>query len=79
MAINFIGDNDHGDKVLPLSDLLWEEVTKLRQEVVRLNNVINELKSLDERNESVKNSYQKILDKHHDIFLKLAEKEKTNG
>ena len=79
MAINFVGDNDHGDKVLPLSDLLWEEVTKLRQEVVRLNNVINELKSLDERNESVKNSYQKILDKHQDIFLKLAEKEKTNG
>ncbi len=79
MAINFVGDNDHGDKVLPLSDLLWEEVTKLRQEVVRLNNVINELKSLDERNEYVKNSYQKILDKHHDIFLKLAEKEKTNG
>jgi hypothetical protein len=44
MAINFVGDNDHGDKVLPLSDLLWEEVTKLRQEVVRLNNVITELK-----------------------------------
>ncbi len=76
----FTGDNDHGDAPLPpLSDLLWEEVNKLRQEVVRLNNVINELKSLDERNESVKNSYQKILDKHHDIFLKLAEKEKTNG
>jgi hypothetical protein len=32
MAINFVGDNDHGDKVLPLSDLLWEEVTKLRQD-----------------------------------------------
>jgi hypothetical protein len=79
MANTFVGDNDHGDKVLPLSDLLWEEVTKLRQEVVRLNNVINELRSLDERNESVKNSYQKILDKHQDIFLKLAEKEKTNG
>ena len=79
MANMFTGDNDHGDKVLPLSDLLWEEVTKLRQEVVRLNNVINELKSLDEHNESVKNSYQNILDKHHDIFLKLAEKEKTNG
>ncbi len=73
MANTFVGDNDHGDKVLPLSDLLWEEVTKLRQEVVRLNNVINELKSLDERNESVKNSYQKILDKHHDIFQKLAQ------
>jgi hypothetical protein len=37
MANTFVGDNDHGDKVLPLSDLLWEEVTKLRQEVVRLN------------------------------------------
>ena len=79
MAINFVGDNDHGDKVLPLSDLLWEEVTKLRQEVVRLNNVINELKTLDEHKDSITNSYQKILDKHHDIFLKLAEKEKTNG
>ena len=79
MANMFTGDNDHGDKELPLSDLLWEEVTKLRQEVVRLNNVIKELKSLDEHNESVKNSYQKILVKHHDIFLKLAEKEKTNG
>jgi hypothetical protein len=44
MAIDFVGDNDHGDKVLPLSYLLWEEVTKLRQEVVRLNNVITELK-----------------------------------
>lgn len=44
MSDVFVGDNDHGDKVLPLSDLLWEEVTKLRQEIVRLNNVINELK-----------------------------------
>lgn len=43
MANMFTGDNDHGDKVLPLSDLLWEEVTKLRQEIVRLNNVINEI------------------------------------
>ena len=138
MAINFVGDNDHGDKVLPLSDLLWEEVTKLRQEVVRLNNVITEIKegfegccnacepvglmnkklreerddarrnlcyaevngqyarrytpqeyankmgwdcfkALDQRNESVKNSYQKILDKHNDLFQKLAQEEKTNG
>jgi len=29
---------------LPLSDLLWEEVTKLRQEIVRLNNVIKDIK-----------------------------------
>jgi hypothetical protein len=79
MAINFVGDNDHGNADIPLSVTLWAEITQLRQEVVRLNNVINELKSLDEHNESVKNSYQKILDKHHDIFLKLAEKEKTNG
>ena len=62
MSNTFVGDNDHGDTPLPpLSDLLWEEVTKLRQEVVRLNKVINELKSLDERNTSVKNSYQKFL------------------
>jgi len=74
MAINFVGDNDHGDKVLPLSDLLWEEVTKLRQEVVRLNNVINELKSLDERSESVTNSYKSIITNHNDLFKNLAKK-----
>ena len=43
----FVGDNDHGDTPLPpLSDLLWAEVTKLRQEIVQLNNtsdfVVNE-------------------------------------
>ena len=73
MAINFVGDNDHGDKVLPLSDLLWEEVTKLRQEIVRLNNVINELKSLDERNKSIANSHKSIITNHHDLFQKLAQ------
>jgi hypothetical protein len=79
MAINFVGDNDHGDKVLPLSDLLWEEVTKLRQEVVRLNNVINELKSLDEQKDSVTNIHKSIMTNHNDLFQKLAQKEKTNG
>ncbi len=79
MANTFVGDNDHGDKVLPLSDLLWEEVTKLRQEVVRLNNVINELNALwDKHNESVTTSYQKIADKHHNTLEKLAQKENTN-
>jgi hypothetical protein len=40
----FVGDNDHGDTPLPpLSDLLWAEVNKLRQEVVGLYNVINEI------------------------------------
>jgi hypothetical protein len=74
MANTFVGDNDHGDKVLPLSDLLWEEVTKLRQEVVRLNNVINELKSLDERKDSVTNSYKSIITNHNDLFKNLAKK-----
>ena len=74
MANMFTGDNNHGDKVLPLSDLLWEEVTKLRQEVVRLNNVINELKSLDERSESVTNSYKSIITNHNDLFKNLAKK-----
>jgi hypothetical protein len=37
MADVFVGDNDHGDTPLPpLSDLLWAEVTKLRQDKVRL-------------------------------------------
>ena len=36
MADVFVGDNDHGDTPLPpLSDLLWAEVTKLRQDKVR--------------------------------------------
>ena len=74
MANTFVGDNDHGDKVLPLSDLLWEEVTKLRQEVVRLDNVINELKSLDERKDSVTNSYKSIITNHNDLFKNLAKK-----
>ena len=59
MSDVFVGDNDHGDTPLPpLSDLLWEEVNKLRQEVVGLNNVIKEL----EHKESVRR--QKML---HDI------------
>jgi hypothetical protein len=59
MADIFVGDNDHGDTpVPPLSDLLWAEVTNLRQEVVRLNNVIKELEHI----ESVRR--QKML---HDI------------
>lgn len=45
MSDVFVGDNDHGDTPLPpLSDLLWEEITKLRQEIVQLNTVIKELK-----------------------------------
>ena len=80
MANMFTGDNDHGDTPLPpLSDLLWEEVNKLRQEIVRLNTVIKELKSLDQRSESVANSYQKISTQHNDLFQKLAQEEKTNG
>jgi hypothetical protein len=74
MADIFVGDNDHGDTPLPLSDLLWEEVTKLRQEVVRLNNVINELKSLDEHKDSVTNSYKSIITNHNDLFKNLAKK-----
>jgi hypothetical protein len=44
MANTFVGDNDHGNAGLPLSVTLWAEITQLRQEVVRLNNVIKELK-----------------------------------
>ena len=58
MAVNFVGDNDHGDAGIPLSVTLWAEITKLREEVVRLNNVIKELEHI----ESVRR--QKML---HDI------------
>ena len=79
MAVNFVGDNDHGDAGIPLSVTLWAEITKLREEVVRLNNVIKELKSLDQLSESVTNSCQKISTQHNDLFQKLAQEEKTNG
>lgn len=37
VANTFVGDNDESDTPLPpLSDLLWAEVTKLRQDKVRL-------------------------------------------
>ena len=71
MAVNFVGDNDHGDAGIPLSVTLWAEITKLREEVVRLNNVIKELKSLDQLSESVTNSCQKISTQHNDLFQKL--------
>ena len=79
MAVNFVGDNDHGDAGIPLSVTLWAEITKLREEVVRLNNVIKELKSLDQLSESVTNSCQKISTQHNNLFQKLAQEEKTNG
>ena len=78
MAINFVGDNDHGNVGLPLSVTLWAEITQLRQEVVRLNNVINELKALYKHNESVTKSYEKIANKYHATLEKLAQEESTN-
>ena len=36
MAVNFVGDNDHGDAGIPLSVTLWAEITKLRQDVIQL-------------------------------------------
>ena len=45
MSDVFVGDNDHGDTPLPpLSDLLWAEVTKLRQDKVRLEEDMNKLR-----------------------------------
>ena len=46
----FVGDNDHGDTPLPpLSDLLWAEVTKLRQDKVRLEeNIVHFANELNE-------------------------------
>jgi hypothetical protein len=86
MANTFVGDNDHGDTPLPpLSDLLWEEVTKLRQDKVRLEEDIvhlahelNELQALHKHNESVANSYEKIATKYHATLEKLAQDENAN-
>jgi hypothetical protein len=44
MSNTFVGDNDHGNAGIPLSVTLWAEITQLRQEVVRLNNVIKDIK-----------------------------------
>jgi hypothetical protein len=121
MSDVFVGDNDHGDTpVPPLSDLLWAEVTTLRQEIVRLNNVIKELEHIEsvrrqkmlhdinwcfegggakdgslnqllydlarkevndvfDRDNPVTKSYEKIANKYHATFEKLAEEENTNG
>ena len=86
MSDVFVGDNDHGDTPLPpLSDLLWAEVTKLRQDKVRLEEDIvylafelNELKALYKHNESVTKSYEKIANKYHATLEKLAQEEKEN-
>lgn len=117
----FVGDNDHGDTPLPpLSDLLWAEVTKLRQDKVRLEEDIvhfaNELNEVTHQRDyarklycsrisivtstyveskrrtpeqiahemgwdcfkSVTESYEKIANKYHTTFQKLAQEENTN-
>jgi hypothetical protein len=48
MTSSSVKSNDSTDEVLPLSVILWNEITKLRQEIVQLNNVIKELKELKE-------------------------------
>ena len=127
MSDVFVGDNDHGDTPLPpLSDLLWAEVTKLRQDKVRLEEDIvhfafelNELKHKEsvrrqkmlhdivwcfegggakdgslnkllydlartevndvfDRDNPVTKSYEKIANKYHATFEKLAQEESTN-
>ena len=124
MSDVFVGDNDHGDTPLPpLSDLLWAEVTKLRQDKVRLEeDIVHFAKELNEvthqRDEarrqvckdagilrsvyvdpdqdinewanyiakvnkwdcfnSVTESYEKIANKYHTTFQKLAQEENTN-
>jgi hypothetical protein len=44
MTSSSVKSDDSTDEVLPLSVMLWNEITKLRQEIVQLNNVIKELK-----------------------------------
>ena len=111
MADVFVGDNDHGDTPLPpLSDLLWAEVTKLRQDKVRLEEDIvhfaNELNEVTHQRDearrevlegmhpdlrqgyaaarewdcfkSVTESYEKIANKYHTTFQKLAQEESSN-
>ena len=82
MANVSVGDNDHGDKVLPpLSDLLWKEITKLRQqEIVQLNSVIKELK---EPKSIIESLVQHILEetdtpKHQCEFLTDPERGKCS-
>lgn len=58
----FVGDNDHGDTPLPpLSDLLWAEVTKLRQDKVRLEEDIvhfaNELNEVTRQRDYARKLY----------------------
>ena len=43
MAVNFVGDNDHGDKVPP-TDVLLQMIKTLREDVVHLAYELNEIK-----------------------------------
>lgn len=63
MANVSVDGNDHGGAVItPLSDLLWKEITKLRQEIVQLNSVIKELK---EPKSIIESLVQHILEETH--------------
>ena len=127
MANVFVGDNDHGDALPNLSDLLSAE-SQLRQDVIRLTKErdqarremssaitrgrldsesamrrandlarcdphpalgFKDMHSMQYANErgwncfdmitAIEQSYQKIAAKHHDLFQKLSQEEKTNG
>ncbi len=43
MAVNFVGDNDHGDTVPP-TDVLLQMIKLLREDVVHFANELNEIK-----------------------------------
>jgi|688.fasta_scaffold615519_1 hypothetical protein len=43
MAVNFVGDNDHGDTV-PSTDVLLQMIKTLREDVVHLAYELNEIK-----------------------------------
>jgi len=43
MAVNFVGDNDHGDTVPP-TDVLLQMIKTLREDVVHLAYELNEIK-----------------------------------
>ena len=88
MANIFVGDNDHGDTPLPpLSDLLWAEVTKLRQDKVRLEEDIvhfaNELNEVTHQRDEARREVCKKLHRYPEYIAQCRgwdcfKEEKTN-
>ena len=84
----YVGDNDHGDRT-PSTDVLLQMIKQLRTERDEARREVLEGMHPDLRHgyaaarewdcfKSVTESYEKIANKYHTTFQKLAQEESTN-